>query len=309
MICEVRPGGHYGYNGPRDKRPPDLPLVYLPPHGLDNSSGGQIFAESDRFGPLGRPVDPFLVRARGRTFWCSASGLTVSRKGRSCNCRASSVRGPTGGGSTRRTVSFTSPGWPAGGRTPSVDDGCFRESASDTRAGPCSCRPPSTPTRTGCWSPSPARSTARRPRTRGARSSVQAWNYHYPSAVRLASSCLRATPGQPGHDPLPVRSGARPGRRPDALSLEIPDLQPVNQLHLHLRPGFRAAGRPFCDGSQAGGARSPASPATSPPRKRSRPTRCSPTCCGSGEPPPAPNPWRTKLPGVAVGPASRRGRT
>ena len=41
MICEIRPGGHYGYNGPKDGRAPDLPLVYLP-RGLDNSSGGQV---------------------------------------------------------------------------------------------------------------------------------------------------------------------------------------------------------------------------------------------------------------------------
>ncbi len=30
MICEVRPGGHYGYNGPMNGRAPDLPLG-LPP--------------------------------------------------------------------------------------------------------------------------------------------------------------------------------------------------------------------------------------------------------------------------------------
>ncbi len=38
----------------------------------------------------------------------------------------------------------------------------------------------------------------------------------------------------PGHDPLPIRSVTvlEDGR---TLFLEIPDLQPVNQLHLHLR--------------------------------------------------------------------------
>ena len=40
MINEVRPGGHYGYGGPRNGRPPDLPLVYLP-RGLDNSSSAR----------------------------------------------------------------------------------------------------------------------------------------------------------------------------------------------------------------------------------------------------------------------------
>ena len=51
MICEVRPGGHYGYGGPRTNQPPDLPLVYLP-RGLDNSSGAQVTVPDDRFGPL-----------------------------------------------------------------------------------------------------------------------------------------------------------------------------------------------------------------------------------------------------------------
>jgi putative heme-binding domain-containing protein len=51
MICEVRAGGHYGYPGPKDNRPPDLPLVYLP-RGLDNSSAAQVTVPDDRFGPL-----------------------------------------------------------------------------------------------------------------------------------------------------------------------------------------------------------------------------------------------------------------
>ncbi len=51
MICEVRPGGHYGYPAPRNGRPPDLPLVYLP-RGLDNSSAAQETVPDSRFGPL-----------------------------------------------------------------------------------------------------------------------------------------------------------------------------------------------------------------------------------------------------------------
>ena len=30
MICEVRPGGHYGSGGPKEGQTPELPLVYLP---------------------------------------------------------------------------------------------------------------------------------------------------------------------------------------------------------------------------------------------------------------------------------------
>ena len=52
--------------------------------------------------------------------------------------------------------------------------------------------------------------------------------------LRLARALARATPASPGHDPLAIRSATvlDDGR---TLFLEIPDLQPVNQLHLHLR--------------------------------------------------------------------------
>ena len=70
MICEVRPGGHYGYPGPKNNQPPDLPLVYLP-RGLDNSSGAQVTVPDDRFGPLRGPIDPFLLW-NGHTFSGSA---------------------------------------------------------------------------------------------------------------------------------------------------------------------------------------------------------------------------------------------
>ncbi len=55
MICEVRPGGHYGYGGPRvtPERPVgyDAPLCYVP-RWIDNSTGSQVWANSDRWGPL-----------------------------------------------------------------------------------------------------------------------------------------------------------------------------------------------------------------------------------------------------------------
>ncbi|MHC5545032.1 DUF6797 domain-containing protein, partial [Singulisphaera rosea] len=51
MICEIKPGGHYGYGGPKQGKAPELPLVYLP-RGLDNSSGAQVTVTSDRWGPL-----------------------------------------------------------------------------------------------------------------------------------------------------------------------------------------------------------------------------------------------------------------
>ncbi len=59
MICAVnlnapQPGAavpYFGYPGPHDNQPPELPLAYLP-RGIDNSSGGQVSVTSDRWGPL-----------------------------------------------------------------------------------------------------------------------------------------------------------------------------------------------------------------------------------------------------------------
>jgi azurin len=63
---------------------------------------------------------------------------------------------------------------------------------------------------------------------------AQAWNYRYSAGYGSPEFSPRH-PGQPGHDPLAIRSAhvLADGR---TLFLEIPDLQPVNQLHLHLRP-------------------------------------------------------------------------
>ena len=51
MICEIERGGHYGYGGPKVPRGVDRPLCYVP-RWIDNSSGSQIWATSDRWGPL-----------------------------------------------------------------------------------------------------------------------------------------------------------------------------------------------------------------------------------------------------------------
>ena len=54
-ICEVAPGNHFGYGGPKitDQRPLgyDRPMCWIP-RMIDNSSGGQTWVTSDRWGPL-----------------------------------------------------------------------------------------------------------------------------------------------------------------------------------------------------------------------------------------------------------------
>ena len=55
QISEVKPGGYYGFGGPKitADRPLgyDPPLCWIPRH-VDNSSGGQVWVTSDRWGPL-----------------------------------------------------------------------------------------------------------------------------------------------------------------------------------------------------------------------------------------------------------------
>jgi hypothetical protein len=54
-ICEAKPGGWYGYAGPRvtAERPLgyDAPLCWIP-HRVDNSSGSQLWVNSERWGPV-----------------------------------------------------------------------------------------------------------------------------------------------------------------------------------------------------------------------------------------------------------------
>ena len=61
---------------------------------------------------------------------------------------------------------------------------------------------------------------------------AQCWNYRY-SAAYGSPEFSPSHPGTPGHDPVHVASAhVTPDGR--GLFLELPDLQPVNQLHLHL---------------------------------------------------------------------------
>lgn len=56
QICEIKPGGYYGYGGPKvtAERPLgyDLPLGWIP-HAIDNSSGSQVWVPPGQWGPLG----------------------------------------------------------------------------------------------------------------------------------------------------------------------------------------------------------------------------------------------------------------
>ena len=91
MICEARPGGHYGYGGPKGGKTPDLPLVYLP-RGLDNSSGAQVAIAGDRWGPL-QGLMVHLSQGAATHFLLLRDHVDGQPQGRSSRCPASSPRG------------------------------------------------------------------------------------------------------------------------------------------------------------------------------------------------------------------------
>jgi azurin len=68
---------------------------------------------------------------------------------------------------------------------------------------------------------------------------AQAWNYRFSSAYGSPEFSPRH-PGTPGHDywPIPAAHVLKDGR---SVFFELPDLQPVNQLHLRMRPAKDSA--------------------------------------------------------------------
>ncbi|MDX2039084.1 MAG: plastocyanin/azurin family copper-binding protein [Isosphaeraceae bacterium] len=229
MICEIRQGGFYGYGGPRDKTPPDLPLVYIP-RGLDNSSGGQCEIIDDRWGPL-RGVDVHLSFGTGTHFLLlreridgQSQGALVPLTG---DFRSGVHRARFNPADGQLYVSGMA-GW--GSYTP--DDGCFQRVrwTGEPVSIPKAFHVHRNGIRVEFTDPvDPAIATSR------ASSFAQAWNYRY-SAAYGSPELSPSHPTIAGHDSWAIRSvhlldGGR------SVFYEIPEIQPVNQLHLYMKIG------------------------------------------------------------------------
>lgn len=217
---------HFGYRGPRNGQPPSLPLVYLP-RGLDNSSGGQTWIDSERFGPLNQQLIHLSFGA--------ASWFAVLRD---------EVHGQLQGAVAPMTGDFLSgvhrarcspadgqlyvsgmAGWGAYTR----EDGCFQRVryTGDEVQVPVGFHVHKNGIRITFHQPLDAAVA-----TDTTQHFAQCWNYRYTGAYG-SPEYSTTHPGVPGHDPLTIRSAhvLSDGR---SLFLEIPDLQPVNQLHLRM---------------------------------------------------------------------------
>ncbi len=241
MVAAIRPGGpvlnrlpgstpddrglpFFGRPGTNRKQPPELPMLYLP-RGLDNSSGGQVHVDSDRWGPLeGQMVHlsfgagtGFLLLRDEFDGWVQGAAVPIMGEFASGAHRGNFnpadgqlyVSGMTGWGTyttdrgSFERVRFTGPlaQLPIGFH---VHENGIRVSFSE----------PLDP------------SVAADPSNHFA----QVWNYRYSGAYGSPEYSSRQL-GLRGHDVLEITS-ATIGKDGASLFLEIPELQKVNQLHL-----------------------------------------------------------------------------
>jgi putative heme-binding domain-containing protein len=248
MICLVKPAGqgkpHFGYGGPRNGQVPDLPLVYLP-RGLDNSSGGQIHVTSDRWGPLKDRMIHFSYGA-GSHFLVMRDEVDGQPQGGVVPLAGEFLSGAHRGRFNPKDGQLYVTGM-SGWGTYTVTDGCFHRvrytglpSPSGRGAGgegiaskdrgqyPVDFHVHENGIRVTFTQPIEPR-TASDIKNHFA----QAWNYRYSGGYGSLEYSPRH-PGTPGHDHWPI-AGVHVLLGERSLFLEIPDLQPVNQLHLRLR--------------------------------------------------------------------------
>ena len=227
MVAEVKPGGHYGAGGPKGKTPPDLPLVYLP-RGVDNSSGGQVFAGSDRFGPLGNHW-VHLSYGAGSAFLLLRDVVEGQPQGAVVPIAGEFASGSHRGRMNPRDGQLYVSGM-GGWGTYTLLDGCFQRIryTGEPAQLPTSFHATENGVLVAFARPLD-RALTEAPR----RHFAQAWNYRYGPAYG-SQELSPSHPGVPGHDPWAIRSAhvLDDGR---TLFLELPSIQPVNQLHLRLR--------------------------------------------------------------------------
>jgi len=229
----AEPPLHFGYRGPRNNAPPELPLAYLP-RGLDNSSGGQVFVSSPRFGPLAGQLLHFSFGA-GAWFAVLRDEVAGQLQGAIVPLAGDFLSGvhrgrfnPVDG----QLYVAGMAGW--GSYTP--DDGCFQRVryTGDAVQLPTGFHVhengvlirfalPLEPAIAGDVD----------------QQFAQCWNYRYSGAYGSVEYSTQH-PGVAAHDPLLI-TGAHVLSDGHSLFLEIPDIQPVNQLHLRLHVDGEAA--------------------------------------------------------------------
>lgn len=218
---------YFGYGGPKDGQPPNLPFVYLP-RGLDNSSGGQVVIDSDRWGPLNGNMVHFSFGACAH-YLLLRDEIEGQPQGAVVPLPGEFLSGVHRGRFRPQDGQLYVTGM-AGWGNYALADGCFQRVRYTGQAVqlPTAFHVHQNGVRVSFSQPLD-RVLSSQPTSHFA----QAWNYRYSAGYGSPEFSSRH-PGVPGHDHLPITAShvLSDGR---SLFLEIPDLQPVNQLHLRLR--------------------------------------------------------------------------
>jgi len=287
---------YFGYGGPKDKRPPDLPFVYLP-RGVDNSAGGQITVSSKQWGPLhgqrihlsfGAGAHLLLLRDDAPPSSPLANGPRPDQpQGAIVPLPGEFLSGAHRGRFSPKDGQLYVSGM-AGWGTYTMEDGCFQRVRYTGKPAqlPLAYRVHNN----GVWlsfSQPVDRAVAEQTKNHFA----QAWNYRYSSGYGSAEFSPRH-PGVRGHDHQPIRAAhvLSDGR---SIFLEMPDLQPVNVLHLRLKVDAGAAHELFATVHRLGAAFTDIAGY----KPRTLPVAAHPILIDLATMAKAPpNPWRTSIP-------------
>jgi azurin len=231
-ICQIElgknEGAHFGAGGPKDGKPPEPVLMYMP-RGEDNSASSQVFITSEKWASLKGDNNLIHLSSGGGSAWLM---MRQQVKGR---WQAAAVKISGNFDSGPQCARFNPKdghlyvngmqGW--GTYTPK--DGCFQRMRF-----------------TGGDKPVPAAFEARdngvllrfnQPvkDADAATCFAQCWNYKYGPQYGSPEYSVKYA-DTPGHDPLEVRSVQKlDGGK--TLFLEIPQIVPAGQIHLHLSTG------------------------------------------------------------------------
>jgi type 1 glutamine amidotransferase len=228
MICQAKRGGFYGYGGPRvtPERPTgvDPALVYLP-RAMDNSTGGQVWVESDRWGPLqgqllslsyGRCTMQLVLRDAASEI---PQGAVVPLKG---TYASGIMRGRFRPADGQLYVVGTK-GWVSA----SVRDGCLQRVRYT--GGPIHLPiglASGHETLTLTFAEPLDRESAESPDSYA----LDSWNYLY--AEKYGSEEYSPSrPGVVGHDPVTPR-GVKLSEDGRSVTFDLPGLKPVHQLRI-----------------------------------------------------------------------------
>ena len=231
MICGMKIKDdslpHFGFRGPKGDAVPRLPLVYLP-RGLDNQSGGQQTVNSERWGPLNGHLLHFSF-GTGNHFLILKDEVDGQLQGAVVRLPGDFLSGIHRGRFSPKDGQLYVAGMQGWGcYTP--QDGCFQRVryTGGTVQVPRSFRLHKNGIKLE-FSQSVDKTLVERAFSHF----VMTWNYRYGPQYGSPEYSTRHM-GMIGHDYLPIKS-AHVLADGNSVFLEIPEIQPANQIHLRVQ--------------------------------------------------------------------------